>query len=298
MFFDDSSASGVWTDSLTCHWHVARPAWTRYTMDLGEVDRQKVNSLSNSVPVGQAAFVPTGLRASATSDGSVKGVDRSGDILKREWEHAFGDKLEQTEMQLLREEADRNTTTADGTLLNVSLCDWWVDADARDLVLEQKKISISEANRAFKLTDKNWDGELDLEECKEAFLDLDLVSDEADVEYYFEQLDVDQSGALGWDEFRRLSTDADVETLAGIDDTGFRSRTQRAVSQALTACSTAVSGASIYAAALAPLVYQLITAAAFFSAAAAFSFVCTLAINAVDFLWYRVGDFDKYWLIL
>lgn len=267
-------------------------------MDLGEVDRQNLNSLSNSVPVSQAAFVPTGLRASATNDGSVKGVDRSGDILKREWEHAFGDKLEQTEMQLLREEADRNTTTADGTLLNVSLCDWWVDADARDLVLEQKKISISEANRAFKLTDKNWDGELDLEECKEAFLDLDLVSDEADVEYYFEQLDVDQSGALGWDEFRRLSTDADVETLAGIDDTGFRSRSQRAVAQALTACSTAVSGASIYAAALAPLVYQLITAAAFFSAAAAFSSLCTHAINTVDFLWYRVGDFDKYWLIL
>lgn len=117
-------------------------------------------------------------------------------------------------MQLLREEADRNTTTSDGTLLNISLCDWWVDADARDLVLEQKKISISEANRAFKLTDKTGMVRLTLR----AFLDLDLVSDEADEEYYFEQLDVDQSRALGWDEFRMLSTDADVETLAGIDD--------------------------------------------------------------------------------
>ena len=74
-----------------------------------------------------------------------------------------------------------------------------MDADFRDVYLgeKQKEITLSDASRVFSKTDKDFNGQLDLEEVKEAFLELNLLSDESDVEYYFTQLDADQSGALG-----------------------------------------------------------------------------------------------------
>ena len=62
---------------------------------------------------------------------------------------------------------------------------------------KQKEITLSDASRVFSKADKDFNGQLDLEEVKEAFLELNLLSDESDVEYYFTQLDADQSGALG-----------------------------------------------------------------------------------------------------
>ena len=79
------------------------------------------------------------------------------------------------------------------------LSEWWKETDSRDIYLEeqQQRITLSDARRAFRLTDRDLNGQLDMDECKEAFVELNLMSDETDMEYYFEQLDVDQSGALG-----------------------------------------------------------------------------------------------------
>ena len=230
------------------------------------------------------------------------------------------------------DEEDTNYSADDETSSLAS--DWWLDVDTRDLELEEKKISLSEARRAFKYTDINFDRELDLEEFKQAFLEMDRkrdkVTPENDVEHYFHQLDVDKSGALEWEEFRMLSEQAsqiDVEEESQHiidDDASIISRAQRVVTQALTASSDVVSKACTYTAVLAPVLCKLSVATIIYCSAAALCVVCTWAVSVAEFLWFKVlppyppflplsciravsmaeflwcqvAEFDKYWLIL
>lgn len=72
-------------------------------------------------------------------------------------------------------------------------------------VLHGDYINVVRLREVFQMADSDKNGELDKLECKQALVALDLFSKDEDVDFYFEQLDTDNSGLLQWEEFKMLA---------------------------------------------------------------------------------------------
>jgi len=72
-------------------------------------------------------------------------------------------------------------------------------------VLHGDYINIVRLREVFEMCDVDKNGGLDKSECRKALITLDLFSKDEDVDYYFAQLDDDNSGLLQWDEFKMLA---------------------------------------------------------------------------------------------